>query len=255
MDFYFFCRVLFVHLASLLKIIEILYFIWIPRDYRLWADMLVCFIFFSLSPQRRPAFSSSVGIGLSPRLLPRVENGTGKSRPDRLRLPSKPTVNRFGGKNRKMGKQNGKMGGNGNENGWGVFPTVFTVPIFSRENSRGNSRICRSRLCYLCWKCELLFACVTTWIVNSWFTLPVFLNYTSLVFMLFMHSCNYFVELNVWSGCIYFPVLSYRFPIVIGMLPTDWFRSRYPVIPISFSRPTFPFPLPFPTKKYSCGNG
>ena len=52
--------------------------------------------------------------------------------------------------------------------------------------------------------------------------------------------------------CI-FPVLSYRFPIVIGMLPTDWFRSRYPVIPISFSRPIFPFP--FPTKKYSCGNG
>ena len=154
-----------------------------------------------------------------------------------------------------MGKQNGKTGGNGNGNGWGVFPTVFTVPVFSRENSRGNSRICRSRLCYLCWKRELLFACVTTWIVNSWFTLPVFLSYTSLVSMLFMHSCNYFIELNVWSGCMYFPVLSYRFPIVIGMLPTDWFRSRYPVIPISFSRPIFPFPFPFPTKKYSCGNG
>ena len=73
--------------------------------------------------------------------------------------------------------------------------------------------------------------------------------------MLFMHSCNYFAELNVWSGCIYFTVLSYRFPIVIGMLPTDWFRSRYPVIPISFPRPIFPFPFPFPTKKYSCGNG
>jgi len=185
----------------------------------------------------------------------RVENGTGKSRPDRLRLPFKPTVNRFREKNGKMGKQNGKTGGNGNGNGWGVFPTVFTVPVFSRENSRGNSRICRSRLCYLCWKRELLFACVPTWIVNSWFTLPVFLSYTSLVSMLFMHSCNYFIELNVWSGCMYFSVLSYRFPIVIGMLPTDWFRSRYPVIPISFSRPIFPFPFPFPTKKYSCGNG
>ena len=67
--------------------------------------------------------------------------------------------------------------------------------------------------------------------------------------MLFMHSCNYLIELNVWSGCMYFPVLSYRFPIVIGMLPTDWFRSRYPVIPILFSRPIFPFPFPFPTKK------
>ena len=154
-----------------------------------------------------------------------------------------------------MGKQNGKTGGNGNMNGWDVFPTVFTVPVFSRENSRGNSRICRSRLCYLCWKCELLFAFVPTWIMNSWFTLLVFLSYTSLVSMLFMHSCNYFIELNVWSGCMYFPVLSYRFPIVIGMLPTDWFRSRYPVIPISFSRPIFPFPFPFPTKKYSCGNG
>ena len=148
-----------------------------------------------------------------------------------------------------MGKQNGKTGGNGNGNGWGVFPTVFTVPVFSRENSRGNSRICRSRLCYLCWKRELLFACVPTWIVNSWFTLPVFLSYTSLVSMLFMHSCNYFIELNVWSGCMYFPVLSYRFPIVIGMLPTDWFRSRYPVISISFSRPPFPSPHPFPAKK------
>ena len=92
----------------------------------------------------------------------RVENGTGKSRPDRLRLPFKPTVNRFREKNRKMGKQNGKTGGNGNGNGWGVFPTVFTVLVFSRENSRGNSRICRSRLCYLCWKRELLFACVPT---------------------------------------------------------------------------------------------
>jgi len=92
----------------------------------------------------------------------RVENGTGKSRPDRLRLPFKPTVNRFREKNGKMGKQNGKTGGNGNGNGWGVFPTVFTVPVFSRENSRGNSRIYRSRLCYLCWKRELLFACVPT---------------------------------------------------------------------------------------------
>ena len=97
-----------------------------------------------------------------PQRRSRVENGTGKSRPDRLRLPFKPTVNRFREKNGKMEKQNGKTGGNGNGNGCGVFPTVFTVPVFSRENSRGNSRICRSRLCYLCWKRELLFACVPT---------------------------------------------------------------------------------------------
>ena len=57
----------------------------------------------------------------------RVENGTGKSRPDRLRLSFKPTANRFRGKNRKMEKQNGKTGGNGN--GWGVFPIIFTVPF------------------------------------------------------------------------------------------------------------------------------
>ena len=69
----------------------------------------------------------------------RVENGTGKSRPDRLRLPFKPTVNRFREKNEKMGKQNGKTGGNGNGNGWGVFPTVFPVPVFSREIPAGIS--------------------------------------------------------------------------------------------------------------------
>ena len=28
-----------------------------------------------------------------------------------------------------MGKQNGKTGGNRDGNGWGVFPTVFTVPV------------------------------------------------------------------------------------------------------------------------------
>ena len=60
--------------------------------------------------------------------IPRVENGTGKSRPDRLRLPSKSTVNRFRGKNRKMRKQNGKRAGTGTGTG--------TVGVFSRPFSR-----------------------------------------------------------------------------------------------------------------------
>ena len=51
------------------------------------------------------------------------------------------------------------------------------------------------------------------------------------------------------------PVLCYRFPIVIETFPFEIFRSRYPVIPVSFSRPTFPFPFPFPAKKYRSGNG
>ena len=38
----------------------------------------------------------------------RVENGTGKSRPDRLRLPFKPTVNRFREKNGKTKRENGR---------------------------------------------------------------------------------------------------------------------------------------------------
>ena len=54
---------------------------------------------------------------------------------------------------------------------------------------------------------------------------------------------------------MYFPVLSVRFPIVIDMFPIEQFRFRYPVIPISFSRPAFPFPFPFPVKKYGRGNG
>ena len=71
--------------------------------------------------------------------------------------------------------------------------------------------------------------------------------------------------------------LSYRFPIVTDMFPTDIFRSRYPVISVLFSRnrqvptdifrsqysiisvlfsrPHFPFPLPFPTEKYRNRSG
>ena len=60
-----------------------------------------------------------------------------------------------------------------------------------------------------------------------------------------MYGCNYCVELNVSSGYMCFPDLSYRFPIVIAVFPTDMFCSRYPVIPPSFSRP----PIPFPAKK------
>ena len=51
----------------------------------------------------------------------RVENGTGKSRPDRLRLPFKPTVNRFREKNEKNGKTKLE---NGRER-LGCFPDRF----------------------------------------------------------------------------------------------------------------------------------
>jgi len=54
---------------------------------------------------------------------------------------------------------------------------------------------------------------------------------------------------------MYFPVLSFRFPIVFGRFPIELFRSRYSVIPISFSRRAFPFPIPFPVQKCGCGNG
>jgi len=71
-----------------------------------------------------------------------------------------------------------------------------------------------------------------------------------------MVGCNLCVELNVLSGYMYHvPVLSYRFPIVIDMFPTDMFRSRYPVISVPFSRPLFPFPFPFPAKKNRNRNG
>ena len=60
-----------------------------------------------------------------------------------------------------------------------------------------------------------------------------------------MVGCNLCVELNVLSGYMYhIPVLSYRFPIVIDMFPTDMFRSRRLVIPFPFSRPLFPFLFP-----------
>ena len=37
---------------------------------------------------------------------------------------------------------------------------------------------------------------------------------------------------------MYFFVLSYRFPIIIDILPIDMFHSRYPIISISFSHPS-----------------
>jgi hypothetical protein len=60
----------------------------------------------------------------------------------------------------------------------------------------------------------------------------------------YMHSWNYCAELNVWSGCVDVPVLCYRLLIVIDTFPIAIFRSRYPVISNSFSRPAFPIPLP-----------
>ena len=51
----------------------------------------------------------------------------------------------------------------------------------------------------------------------------------------------------------YVPVLSYRFPIVIDMFPTDMFRSRYPVISVSFSRPLFRFRFRSRQKKTGSG--
>ena len=56
----------------------------------------------------------------------RVENGTGKSRPDRLRLPFKPTVNRFRKKMGKWENKTGKRAGTG----------TGTVGVFSRPFSR-----------------------------------------------------------------------------------------------------------------------
>jgi hypothetical protein len=50
-------------------------------------------------------------------------------------------------------------------------------------------------------------------------------------------------------------ILSYRFPIVIDIFPTDMFRFQYPVISVPFSRPLFPFPFPFPAKKNRNSNG
>jgi hypothetical protein len=49
----------------------------------------------------------------------RLENRTGKSRPDRHRRPSKPTVNRLIRKTGKTGKKPGKPAGAGAESVWG----------------------------------------------------------------------------------------------------------------------------------------
>ena len=58
----------------------------------------------------------------------RVENGTGKSRPDRLRLPFKPTVNRF---REKMGKWENKTGKRAGTRTVGVFSRPFSRFPFS----------------------------------------------------------------------------------------------------------------------------
>jgi hypothetical protein len=55
--------------------------------------------------------------------------------------------------------------------------------------------------------------------------------------------------------CVGVPVLKYRFPTVIDIFPIEIFCSRYTVITNSFSDPTIRFPLPFPVKKFSNGNG
>jgi len=58
----------------------------------------------------------------------RVENGTGKSRTDRLRLPFKPTVNRF---RKKMGKWENKTGKRVGTGTVGVFSRPFSRFLFS----------------------------------------------------------------------------------------------------------------------------
>lgn len=58
----------------------------------------------------------------------RVENGMGKSHPDRLRLPSEPAINCFLGKNKKTGEKMGKRAGTGTE----------SVGVFFRPFSRGK---------------------------------------------------------------------------------------------------------------------
>jgi hypothetical protein len=49
--------------------------------------------------------------------------------------------------------------------------------------------------------------------------------------------------------CVDVLVLRYQFPIVIEMFPIEIFRSRFPVISNSFSRPTIPVLFPFPAKE------
>jgi hypothetical protein len=55
--------------------------------------------------------------------------------------------------------------------------------------------------------------------------------------------------------CVNTPDFNNRLLTVIDIFSIEIFRSRYTVILISFSRPTFPFLLPFPTKKYRNVNG
>jgi hypothetical protein len=49
--------------------------------------------------------------------------------------------------------------------------------------------------------------------------------------------------------------LCFRFPIVIVTFPIEIYRSRYPVISNSYSRPAVPVPFPFPLTKYRSRNG
>jgi len=70
-------------------------------------------------------------------LLSRVENGTGKSSPDRHCIPIFPSKYRFNGKYRKPGKKPGKTSEIRNGINSGIFLTVLPVPIFNREYSRG----------------------------------------------------------------------------------------------------------------------
>ena len=87
--------------------------------------------------------------------------------------------------------------------------------------------------------CDVLCVVASFWFCVAFIVSSVYAS---------MHGCNYCVELTVLSGYMYIDVsvLCYRFPIVIDTFPIEVFRSRYPVISNSFSRPAFPFPPPFP---------
>jgi hypothetical protein len=58
-------------------------------------------------------------------MMVRLENRTGKSRPDRHRIPSKPSVNCFVRKTGKPGKNPGKPAGNSAKS-----VEVFSRPVF-----------------------------------------------------------------------------------------------------------------------------
>ena len=88
-------------------------------------------LFVNTAQCTRPVMAVTIPLTQRPKhanthcIAPRVENGTGKFRPDRLRLPFKPTVNRF--REKKIWKWENKTG---KRTGTG------TVGVFSRPFSR-----------------------------------------------------------------------------------------------------------------------